>query len=1140
MSRFLLRGRFSYDSTTGRRGGFSEVFRGVDLGVTPPREVAIKIIEGRASEGQDIPYSTFFDRELESLLSLEHPNIVQLFDAGIDEMGRYFLVLEWIDNDLSRWLKDRGEVLWEDFLNEVGLPLAEALSFAHQRMIIHRDVKPGNVLIKPDGSVRLADFGIAKIKNSLTDSPHTTVDFISRPYAPPERDTTFSRDVFGLGVLLVGAISGHDLSDYPQIEPALRSMDVPSGIFELLGRCVSLTPEKRPKDAAVLHNELAALLQARVAARKPRAKIQIRISKSVSRKWADLTNRPPSECAKEIIEDLTSGATLRSAEEPATLGQAHGRTLYLAGSNFSFKAVVEASGNTVPYLDLVFVLQQRIGEIDRAMRQNLQLTEYEFVLDTPISAKAAHSAMQQLISDLEQFDIDRNTQMSDREDSRLLTQWKRQLDARSEWELRQRDPVRYRNIRYLGNRATFGGLSDISELEVGQSRRVDLGSPSKIVVGEVEEIREDSVVLWFEDLPSGLPARGTLLLDSTAADIKIRRERSAINALIHRGPDLVSVRLRNVIVDPSQQEKPDRVEIQKWFTPDLDIDKQEIVGTALGNKGMLVVEGPPGTGKTTFIAELVAQTLEQRPTARILISSQTNVALDNALVKTTSLVSHARVVRLADKKAQRVADDARPLLLENQLEVWCKEIRRRSEKQFATFCKAHGVKAVDVDAAAVLQSLARLKYQQTAIHQQHAEILKKLANGDLLAKLPQEERDSLALQDRKMSRDNRSKKRLMKSSLEVAAALDSELLQGVAQLSPEEMMKRAGSVLGKLGKDAWKIELLADWKIRLETASDGFLDAIVDNAQVIGGTCIGIARHRVVGTSRFDLCIVDEASKATATETLVPLVRAESWILVGDQRQLPPFQEEALNDAAFQSEFELDEIELGRTLFDRMISHLPPHSHAMLSTQRRMTRAIGELVSSCFYEGKLLSKGPDPLPEVLGVLRKPVTWFSTSRLSDRYEARSGNQGTSFVNAREVDRVRGILSALAFAYRSGKLENPLSVIIVAPYSAQIAQLQRVVSTCKSDLPLCHIEVNSVDAVQGREADLVIFSTVRSNSDRRIGFLDSDKRANVALSRARRGLVIVGDAEFLASADSPFQAVIGFITQHPDLAIIEDLT
>jgi superfamily I DNA and/or RNA helicase len=98
---------------------------------------------------------------------------------------------------------------------------------------------------------------------------------------------------------------------------------------------------------------------------------------------------------------------------------------------------------------------------------------------------------------------------------------------------------------------------------------------------------------------------------------------------------------------------------------------------------------------------------------------------------------------------------------------------------------------------------------------------------------------------------------------------------------------------------------------------------------------------------------------------------------------------------------------------------------------------------------------------------------------------------------------------------------------------------VVETCRSELPKCSIEVNSVDAVQGREADLVILSTVRSNSDRRIGFLDSDKRANVALSRAKRGLVIVGDADFLAIADSPFQSVIGFIRQHPEFAVIEDL-
>lgn len=1139
MPHVTLRERFTYSTENCRSGGFSDVYRGVDLRVTPPREVAVKIIEGRASDDQSVPYATFFDREVESLLSLEHPNIVQLFDAGLDESGRYFLVLEWIDNDLATWLKTRGEVLWEDFLNEVGLPLADALSFAHQRRIIHRDVKPGNVLMRPDGTVCLADFGIAKIKNSLTDSQHTTVDFISRPYAPPERDSTFSRDVFGLGVLLVGAISGHELIDYPQIEPALRSIDAPAAVTELLGRCVSLSPERRPKDASILHNELSSLLRARAVARKPRARIQFRVSKSVVRKWSELTGRPPADCQNAIFNDLSAGATLRSADATASLGQLHGKSLYLAGASLSFKAVVEASGGGIPYLELVYVVQQRVSEVDNAMRKHLQLSEYEFVPDTPMNAVAARSAMEQLIGDLEKHEIRREAELNDREESRLLTQWKRQLDARAQWEIRRQDPIRYRSIRYSGNRATFGGLSEISGLEVGQSRRVDIGAPSRVVIGEVDDIGEDSVVLWFEDAPKDLPTRGTLLLDSTAAEIKVRRERSAINALIHRSPDLVSMRLRDVIVDPTLQEGPHQVDVKQWFTPDLDGDKQQIVRTALGSKGMFVLEGPPGTGKTTFIAELVAQTLERKQSARILISSQTNVALDNALVKTTALVSSARVVRLADKNARRVSGDARHLLLESQLEVWCRDTRRRSERQFADLCRSKGVRAVDVDAAALLRSLSQWSNEQSTAQQQHSEIMMKLDNSDLVAKMPPDERDSLSFQERKLNREIRRRKRQINSRIKLAAALKSDLLDDLAGLTPDEMLRRAGSVLEKFGKDAWKVELISDWKIRLETASDGFLDAIVDNAQVIGGTCIGLARHRAVGTARFDLCIVDEASKATATETLVPLVRAESWILVGDQRQLPPFQEEALSDVSFQSEFELDKSELGRTLFDRMIAHLPAHSHAMLRTQRRMTRAIGELVSTCFYDGKLLSKGPDPLPEILGVLTKPVTWFSTSRLSGRYESSSGNQGTSFVNAREVDRVSKVLSALAFAYRSRKLEEPLSVIVVAPYSGQISQLQRVVDTRKSDLPKCSIEVNSVDAVQGREADLVILSTVRSNSDRRVGFLDSDKRANVALSRAKRGLVIVGDADFLAAADSPFQSVLGFIGQHPEWAVIEEL-
>src|SRR4051812_46069985 len=91
--RQLLGTRFSFDTDEARIGGFATVYRGVDLEARPPREVAIKILDGEALE---VPLlQTFFDREVESLLTLEHDHIVELFDAGVGDDGRYFLALEW-------------------------------------------------------------------------------------------------------------------------------------------------------------------------------------------------------------------------------------------------------------------------------------------------------------------------------------------------------------------------------------------------------------------------------------------------------------------------------------------------------------------------------------------------------------------------------------------------------------------------------------------------------------------------------------------------------------------------------------------------------------------------------------------------------------------------------------------------------------------------------------------------------------------------------------------------------------------------------------------------------------------------------------------------------------------------------------
>jgi superfamily I DNA and/or RNA helicase len=288
----------------------------------------------------------------------------------------------------------------------------------------------------------------------------------------------------------------------------------------------------------------------------------------------------------------------------------------------------------------------------------------------------------------------------------------------------------------------------------------------------------------------------------------------------------------------------------------------------------------------------------------------------------------------------------------------------------------------------------------------------------------------------------------------------------------------------------------------------------------------------------FDFCIIDEASKATATETLVPMSKARRVVLVGDSNQLPPNDEALLENPKIMANHGVAEADVRTTLFDLLKNRLPKTKKATLVTQWRMSKAIGDLISDCFYQGKLVSVNDGQIAGYSNLIGKQVRWLDTSNHPKRLEHESRGGGYSNpVEARVIaNEVVRISKAVASRHIKVDLDS-FEVLIVSPYRAQKRTILNELQI--RDYAGMHVRVETADAVQGSEADVVIVATTRSNSLGKMGFLGMAqwRRINVALSRAKFGLIIVGDSSFIGSTQGGLSAALDYIRSNPETCSME---
>ncbi|MFP7722325.1 AAA domain-containing protein [Lysobacter sp. A3-1-A15] len=1085
-------------------------------------------------------------REHSALGQLSHDCIVRMLDAGRCSItNQRYIALEWIDGQtLEQHLAAAGPLEWQTFYERYGEAIVAALNYAAERNVAHRDLSTGNVLVTPTGAVKIIDFGQAKLAS--VGIGRTLMGWRTVPYCLPEEDTgtyTLTRDPYAFCAIAVRAMAGHALADHEELYAALPGLALPPAERAAIVRALSRTPGERFGTIVEFADALRG--GGGTDAEPERLRIALRFVPSVTEQL-----RAPADAEGSPQEQLL--AELSEVAAVSAVGGAGDSTIAMETQSFRLAASLDRSRE---HLVVTSMVRKRF-RLDALFQSDRWLLQADFTDQLPRRAteqQAARRDLQALYAGLDAH-LHEVSQAQRHDPDHAFAEWSNLLEALRHIARNGVPPLRYTTVDRDGARllATIENPEDAVEEQL----RVISINGTWVFRGEVESVRGGQCVLLATrphiDLER-IPGKGTLDIDWAQTRVALDRQARALDRF--KANETPGSRLRALLVGAeSGPSEPSYEPVAQFFDRSLDDAKKAVVSRFAAGTDLIVTHGPPGTGKTKLIVELIRQELARNPNSRILLASQTHVALDNALERLLGADREISCVRIgsgskeADPRVEACSLNQRSLVLRDQVTKSSQRFLRERAAELGI--DRHevelGLAVLDLigareQLARVLASLAELEVEAQALE---AEIA---AESTLATR---ERSDKLlrtgVLEDEleRIGGDNVVARSTVEAARQKLLSLGKDGAQ-LATHSDAELREWSQLLLGDPQREALGqlMTLSEDWRMRFGQSED-FKAAIIASSSVVAGTCVGFCREEAALRTVFDLCIVDEAGKATTTELLVPLAQSRRAVLLGDHHQLPAVLDHALRSEELQERFGLSQQQLDEQLFERLTKDLGDGCKAALTEQHRMRGEIGRLVSKCFYDGNL-SEGASTADRDIADLSvagldHEVSWLDPySGAKKAYEERS--RGTSYENAREAQAIVALLKRLLFALErtGGPPNNWPAIGVISGYGPQVTMIRNEIRK-ERDLDRLAIDCASVHAFQGREVDICIYSVTRKNNRGQIGMLSDWRHLNVALSRARDFLVIVGDLEFCRTVrgKNPFARIIRFVEEESVECVVKE--